>query len=157
LFILTLRKNRFFKRTAFILLIAVIIFVALAAAAVLSKKKKDTIEANGKTLNLIIRSPEDAEKAAAVLGIEADNAAVDCTKIVIPFHFNQVYNDYNQLQKCLGTDLFDYRGKECLKYTVSTDNTKEGGVTVTLLVFNECLIGGDISENRFQGSIRSLL
>ena len=69
-------------------------------------------------------------------------------EIIIPQQFNEVYTEYNKLQKEQGFDLLKHCGKTVKQYTYHVLNHKSGGenVYLHLLVLNDQVIGGDISS-----------
>lgn len=47
----------------------------------------------------------------------------ECETVVIPSSFNQIYEEYNELQKKIGLDLEAYKGREAQKITYELDNS----------------------------------
>lgn len=73
-------------------------------------------------------------------------------EITIPSEFNETYTSYNELQKQQGLDLTRYAGKECTKYTYEILNYDGGSkIAANLLVIDNRVIGGDISETKKDG------
>lgn len=76
-------------------------------------------------------------------------------ELIIPEKWNDVYMDYNEVQKNQGFDLADYKGKSVTLYTYTVTNYKniKQGVVADLLVCDGVLIGGDLcytsAENGF--------
>ena len=76
-------------------------------------------------------------------------------ELTIPESWNQVYNDYNEVQLNQGFDLRDYKGKTVTLYTYTITNYENlsEGVVADMLVCDGNLIGGDIcntsAENGF--------
>ncbi len=72
--------------------------------------------------------------------------------ITIPSKFNETYTSYNELQKQQGLDLTKYAGKECTKYTYEILNYDgDEKIVANLLVLDNRVIGGDISERQKDG------
>ena len=70
----------------------------------------------------------------------------------IPSKFNETYTSYNELQKQQGLDLTKYAGKECTKYTYEILNYDgDEKIVANLLVLDNRVIGGDISERQKDG------
>lgn len=88
------------------------------------------------------------------IGLEADDSDVTCKDIVIPESFNDVYTEYNRLQKEAGFDLSNYKGQSATVYTYSSaaDKTKQ----IHLLVHDGCIIGGDIATVTVNGEMKPL-
>ena len=74
--------------------------------------------------------------------------AKECTQkeITIPEKWNDVYNDYNQIQKNQGFDLTDYKGGRATRETYGGRDDKGEGeyIVADMLVSGGVLIGGDI-------------
>ncbi len=66
-------------------------------------------------------------------------------EITIPSTWNDVYKNYNEIQKNQGFDLSAYKGQKATLYTYTVTNCKKGEYIIAdLLVSNGVLIGGDI-------------
>ena len=87
------------------------------------------------------------------LGCEtlSDTAAVK--QVTIPTTFSDVYSNYNNLQKKSGYDLSDYKGCKATLYTYSikTPQNYSGECALNILVYNNRVIGGDISSLELNG------
>lgn len=75
-------------------------------------------------------------------------------EVTIPSNFDKIYTEYNEIQKKQGLDLSKYKRKTVTKYTYEVENFEkwQGKVFVTLLIYNDRIVGGDISsalENGF--------
>lgn len=75
--------------------------------------------------------------------------------IRIPMEFGDVYTSYNELQKESGTDLRNYRGCECTRFTY-TLQTENGEKRINLIVYRGRVIGGDISTAALNGEMTAL-
>jgi len=73
--------------------------------------------------------------------------------ITIPSDWNSTFENYNTIQKLQGFDLSSFKGKEVTKYTWEILNYPESDDTmlVNVLVYNQKVIGGDISTSRADG------
>lgn len=67
---------------------------------------------------------------------------------IIPTEFNNVWENYNKLQKEKGYDLALYKGKKCKRYTylIPSENAR-----ANILVSDGKIIGGDISSITIDG------
>jgi hypothetical protein len=81
------------------------------------------------------------------------DAEEEVKQIEIPYVFNDVYSEYQALQKKAGFDLEKYAGSKATLYTYSLVFENRTDVYAHLLVVNKKVIGGDISalsvENGF--------
>lgn len=79
-------------------------------------------------------------------GYELNPEPIDVRQVTIPSVFNDVYTQYNEMQKAQGFDLSGFKGKECTQYiylvTNYPDNDSE--IHATLLVREGVIIGGDV-------------
>lgn len=76
------------------------------------------------------------------------------TKTVnIPITFHGVYEDYNSLQKSVSYDLSLYKGCEVTIYTyyINAPLNYDGECIINLIVYNDRIIGGDISSTTIGG------
>ena len=82
----------------------------------------------------------------------------DFREVVIPAEFNDVYTAYNAMQNAQGFDLKPYAGEKCMQYRYIVTNYPDCPDTVfaTLLVFEDRIIGGDVSSKRRTASCTAL-
>lgn len=87
------------------------------------------------------------------LGYTVNSLSEESENIKIPLEFGDVYNRYNELQKLSGTDLMNYRGAECVRYTY----TEEGSdLRLNLIVYEGRIIGGDACTVALDGEMNTL-
>lgn len=128
-------------------ILAVLLLVAIAVGA----------------LFLIPREPErvvypgmtNEERVAFLTSFNwtVEEEPVDFREVVIPAEFNDVYKAYNAMQNAQGFDLKPYAGEKCTQYRYIVTNYPDCDDTVfaTLLVFEDCIIGGDIASEAENG------
>lgn len=116
-------------------------------------RKKDFAEFGGEKYSTVVTDINDMKKLADTFGIEVEKEPFKTEKIIIPVKFNEVYNRYNKLQNDIGLDLTEYKGEKCIKYSFNTKDDK----ILTLIIYNERFIGGDLSEKEFDGKMTSLV
>ncbi len=148
-------SGRGIKRAAAGLAAAAALAAVIAVSGYFVDKAHRNREINGRILDTAVRDDSDILRIAEFLTGTDECAAPEHTEITIPYSFNRVYEEYNGLQAGFGTDLRDYSGAVCDKYTVLYGDACDGS-TLTLIVHNGLLIGGDLSENAFDGTIRGL-
>ncbi len=89
----------------------------------------------------------EEERAAYLKSLGWEFDGVEEKDITIPMQFNQVYENYNAVQKEQGFDLEPYKGKSAVIYTYSITNYKNNkNVTANLLVCDGTLIGADLCD-----------
>lgn len=86
-------------------------------------------------------------------GWKLDPTPVEVVEIQIPQTFNEVYTNYNNIQKKQGFDFSTYKGKRCKRWTYRVLNYP--GVTdevrANLYVYDNRVIGGDVSTVALNG------
>ena len=85
------------------------------------------------------------------LKIEPDDSSVYSKNIIIPDAFDEVYKQYNSLQRKAGFDLSKYKGQEATVYTYGLSG--EEGKEVHLIVKDGKIIGGDIASVKLNGEM----
>ena len=90
-------------------------------------------------------------------GWEVTTSPVESGQVRIPEAGNQVFDRYNALQKSQGYDLSAYAGKTVMRYVYQLNNYPGASAPVyaTLLVYNNQVIGGDVTDTSAKGAIRS--
>lgn len=107
-----------------------------------------------------LETPESRVEYLAQLGYTVAQDPVKTQEVRIPKEFNEVYEQYNTLQKTQGFDLTKYRGKGVMQYVYQVENYPDGGeepVYATLLLYKGKLIGGDLSRGGADGFLRPLM
>lgn len=88
----------------------------------------------------------------AQYGWEVEEEPVEIRDVTIPEEFDQVYEQYNEVQKSQGMDLAPYAGKTCRQWIYRVNNyPEEGTVQATILVYEGQIVGGDISSTELDG------
>ncbi len=102
-----------------------------------------------------IQTNEDRISAISAFGYDVLPDAVEVKDIVIPEKFNDVYENYNQIQIKSGFNLKNYSGEKATlyKYQLRDSTAIE---YVNLIICDGVIIGGDISSARLDGEIRPL-
>ena len=111
----------------------------------------------GKQSGMLLDSEEKRREYIATLGISLSDKAPEIRNIVIPSEFSEVYNRYNELQKEAGFDLWKYRGEYAVQYSYTATGYENDSVKVTLILYKERLIGGDIGSSRLDGFMTGLV
>lgn len=97
----------------------------------------------------------NAERIAFIneCGWQTEASHCELTEVRIPVDFDEVYEQYNQLQLMQGFDLRPYRAHSVKKYTYLITNYREDGngsavpdIFAELLVEDGEIIGADISS-----------
>ncbi|MBQ8741646.1 MAG: DUF4830 domain-containing protein [Clostridia bacterium] len=77
----------------------------------------------------------------------------------IPEFFSDVYDNYNALQQSAGYDLSLYKGCEVEIYTykINPPSGYAGECVINIIVYNDRVIGGDISSTALGGFMLPLV
>lgn len=80
-------------------------------------------------------------------------------KVKIPEEFDDVYNNYNNLQKLSGLDLTDYKGRNAIRYTYIVKNFPKNcrdTVYINVLCVDSKPVAGDVMTVQLDGFMYSL-
>lgn len=72
---------------------------------------------------------------------------IDSCKVTIPTEFNEIYEEYNELQKSIGLDLEKFKGKSVQKITYELENSKTK--FAVLLIYKGKVIGGHLTDGEY--------
>lgn len=94
----------------------------------------------------------------ASFGIETDESTCVIDEIIVPTEFNDVYENYNAIQKEQGFDLSLYKGKTLSRYTLEVTNytEKEKEVYAEVLTYRGKVVAADIYCTNAEGFILPL-
>ena len=86
-------------------------------------------------------------------GWETEAEPCEIAEVTIPEQFDDVYKEYNRVQKAQGMDLSKYRGKTVKRWTYVVTNYPgySGEVRANLLCYEDKIIGGDICSTALGG------
>lgn len=106
-----------------------------------------------------VKTNEDRLALIAKLGWEVENQPEEEIEVMIPSEFSDIYENYNKIQTAQGLDLSTHKGDSVMRYTYIVTNhpSGESDVRLTLLVYKNRLIGGDICTLRYDGFMHGLL
>lgn len=138
----------------YIALIGLLVMSMLCFLFFQKDNDKQAICSNGK-YNLCVKNNNERLEFLSQFGWEVLSEPTEITTITIPAKFNSTYDKYNDIQKEQGLDLKKYQEKSCTRYTYQILNYKDSsqGVRANLLVFDNKVIGGDISSMTLNGFI----
>lgn len=137
-------------------LIAAVAVLATIGGVYAVKKSKSTPVSS---MNGIVYKAETAEERLSFLsqfGWEVEEEPAEVKEVVIPEEFDDVYNQYNVIQKEQKLDLEKYKGVrvKCWSYNVKNYpgyENSDGVIRANLLVYGGVVIGGDISSIELSG------
>ena len=76
-------------------------------------------------------------------------------EVMIPAEFDDVYTSYNSIQTAQGFDLSGLKGQRVKRWTYTVTNypgyEAEDCIKINILVYNGCVVGGDVCSVRLDG------
>jgi len=105
-----------------------------------------------------IKTAEDRIAFLRQFGWEVEAVPTEEAEVTIPADFDKVYQSYNELQRKQGFDLSKYHRKDVTRYTYRITNYPDydGEVLVSILVYKNRVIGGDVCSADANGFIHGL-
>ncbi len=154
MFIFTAKFNRK-KAIAIVLALAVLLIVIILIAANTGNNSNNSVnDANdAAALSAVVKNNEQRVNYLNALGWEVEKEAIEEQEVVIPREFNDVYTNYNALQKAQGFDLSEYGGLEAMRYTYKVLNYPDatGTVVADIIVYRNEVIAGDVQSTALDG------
>ncbi|MGM9520939.1 MAG: DUF4830 domain-containing protein [Oscillospiraceae bacterium] len=152
MFIITAKFN---KRKV---IAALLILVALVAVIVICLSSGGD-EASPASISAAVKNNSQRVAYLRSLGWEVSEDPIDTQTITIPRDFNEVYEEYNELQLSQGFDLSKYCGLEAVRYTYQVTNhpTADGSVVADIIVYRNQVIAGDIQSISSDGFMAGLV
>ncbi len=135
--------------------IIIILAAALALIAVLALLfggKESTATGAPSSIN----SNDDRIQFLASFGWEVVTSPTESSQVRIPAENSEVFDRYNALQKSQGYDLSGFQGKTVMRYVYKIKNYPGATepVYATLLISNNQIIGGDVTDTSATGVIQ---
>ncbi len=139
----------------FALIAAVAVFATIGGLYAVRKNEEEAVS----NMNGIVYKATNAEERLSFLsqfGWQVEEEPAEVKEVVIPTEFDDVYNQYNVIQKEQNLDLEKYKGArvKCWSYRVENYPGYEGKsdiIRANLLVYNGVVIGGDICSIELSG------
>lgn len=105
-----------------------------------------------------VRSNDDRIGFLRQFGWEVEPQALSETTLKLPAKFDDIMNEYNEIQRSQGLDLSKYTGNEVVRYSYAVKNYPgyEGEVLANLIVAKSRVVAGDVCSADPDGFISSL-
>ena len=147
MFVMTARVNK--KKIAMILG-AVAVLIVIIAMALGSGKSQPTGS------DVSVNTNDDRVQFLASYGWEVVTSPAETSQVRIPSNSSEVFERYNTLQKTMGYDLSEFAGKTVMRYVYTVKNYPGATepVYATILISNNRVIGGDITDTAATGKIQ---
>ena len=99
-----------------------------------------------------IKNKDDVINFLSQFGWQVEAEPLEIRDVAIPDPFDEVYLQYNALQKQQGFDLEPLAGKVCRQWVYEVTNyPAETPVHANLLVYEDRVVGGDICSTELDG------
>ena len=141
-------------------------FVALllvAIGGIVYVSSSDSVPAS-KSSNFSMKAETNEERIAFFrqFSYDVSESPLEVKEIVIPEEFDEVYTQYNELQKSQGLDLTDYKGVRVKSWSYEILNypgfeNSEGAIRGNLLTYKGTVIACDISNIQLDGFMEKLM
>jgi hypothetical protein len=104
-----------------------------------------------------VSSNDDRVEFLSGFGWEVAASPVESGQVRIPAADGEVFLRYNSLQKSMGYDLSPYAGKTVMRYVYTVKNYPGATepVYATVLISNNRVIGGDVTDTSVDGVMQS--
>jgi len=114
----------------------------------------------GKELGPVKNIKTDLDRVAYLerMGWEVNKTPVGVEEVLIPFEWNDAFEDYNNLQNDQGFELTNYRGKRVTRISFTVKNHPSGmeKVQANLLCYKNSIIAGDVQCASKEGFMHGL-
>ncbi len=103
-----------------------------------------------------ILNNDDRVQFLSSFGWEVVTSPAETSQVRIPAETSEVFDRYNALQKSQGYDLTGFQGKTVMRYVYKIKNYPGATepVYATLLISNNQVIGGDVTDTSASGVIQ---
>lgn len=150
MFIKTVKIKK--PKAALIAAAALILCVIVVIAVILGQMGKPAV--------YTLKNETQRQAFMKEMGWQVSEEYLECKVVTIPDEFNDVYANYNKLQKEQGFDLEKYKGKTVEVYTYQVLNYKghenKKCMVCNLMICDGVLIGGDVCCTELDGFMQGL-
>ena len=154
MFVVSFSSSRFVK--VFVPFVAVVVASVVIFSCFSEKEKKSHLQ----VVSEVVSSSTDVVNYISSLGWEVSEEPDEIKEVVIPYEFNDVYLNYNEIQKSQGFDLTDYAGERVKIWTYTVTNypgyEDKDCIKINILVYEGCVIGGDVCSVELDGFMYGL-
>ena len=102
-----------------------------------------------------VKNNDDRVRFLESYGWDVATSPTESCQVRIPSGSSEVFQRYNALQKTMGYDLSEYAGQTVMRYVYKVKNYPGAAepVYATILIANNQVIGGDITDTAATGTI----
>ena len=127
-------------RLTLLSLIGVLLFVVICLVA-LRGQSTDAMEINGESISLHAEDEADVERFLTSCGYSSIEFLFQ-TEVTVPKNWNDIYTEYNELQRQQGFDLVPYKGETVEEYVYFVNDT----LNATVLVSEQKIIAAHVAN-----------
>ena len=127
-------------RLTILSLIGVLLFVTICLVA-LRGRAADTMEHGGERISLNAEDEADVERFLTSCGYSSIEFLFQ-TEVTVPKNWNDIYTEYNELQRQQGFDLVPYKGETVEEYEYFVNDT----LNATVLVSEQKIIAAHVAN-----------
>ena len=144
------------KLIAILLAIAVVVALLVVLGSSAGQGAAESAESAAPAAT--VGSNEDRVAYLQSMGWEVADTPVESQEVRIPAELPEVLQRYNELQQSQGFDLNDYAGNTVKRYVYQVLNYPDttDSYYATLLVYQDQVIGGDVSSASQDGLMQGL-
>ncbi len=154
MFVVSFSSSKFVK--VFVPFVAVVVLSIVIFSCFSKKEKSNHLQVGSE----FVSSSTEVVNYISSLGWEVSEEPDEIKEVVIPHEFNDVYLNYNEIQKAQGFDLTDYAGERVKMWTYTVTNypgyEDKDCVKINILVYEGCVIGGDVCSVELDGFMYGL-
>lgn len=149
MFVLTVKSSK-------IKTVLLIALTAVAVGSLLWFSMNDKPTADDGVINYSAENEEQRLAFISQFGWDVEKDPVEVAEIIIPTEFDEVFSEYNEIQKAQKLDMSLYAGKRVKRWTYAVKNypgyeTRKDVIQLSLLVYDGTVVGGDVSSLELNG------
>ncbi len=147
------------KKFGLVILISVSVMLVLCFSFAKKAEKPSSAETG---LSYNASTSKERLDFISQFGWVADDEPCEVREIAIPDEFDEVYNNYNEIQKKQGLDLLPFKGKRVKRYTYIIRNypgysENDECIRINLLVSDGAVVGGDVCSVELDGFMHTFM
>lgn len=152
MFILSMKMSR---KKLIGIMFAIVVVVAGSIFLIGNSIATETDETVGDAVSLSAKDTEEIITFLQHYGWSVETNPNEIVEVAVPTEFNDVYTQYNAIQKKQGFDLEQFKGMRVKRYGFVVKNypDKPDNMRANVLVSNQKIIGGDICSIELEGYI----
>lgn len=141
-----------------IAVLALVLVAAAAAVLFITFGKGMPAATDDSSVSIRAENAEQRNAFISQFGWKFSADPIEVSEVIIPQNFDDVYMQYNEMNKSQGMDLDPYKGMRAKRWTYDILNYpgyegQSGVIQLNMLVYNGQVIGGDVCSMEKDGFI----